>query len=141
MHGKDPTQVAEQHYEVHANWRIRPCGGVMLRTSFGRQVGRWSAETRFAARGTGQTPAGRRQEVIGTLEVSAAEKISGYRMKLFGAADYPDATGTPRLTFGILKGYTDRAGTPQPYASTFSGLFYRRNNRRVPIWYRRIGWI
>jgi hypothetical protein len=68
----------------------------------------------------------KRQEVIGTLEVSAAEKIAGYRMRLFGAADYPDATGTPRATFGTLKGYTDRAGTPQPYASTFSGLYYRR---------------
>ena len=70
----------------------------------------------------------RRQEIIGALEVSAAEKIAGYRLKLFGAADYPDATGTPRATFGVLKGYTDRAGTPQPYASTFSGLYYRRNN-------------
>jgi hypothetical protein len=70
----------------------------------------------------------KRQELIGTLEVSAAEKISGYRLKLFGAADYPDATGTPRVSFGVLKAYTDRAGTPMPYASTFSGLFYRRNN-------------
>jgi hypothetical protein len=70
----------------------------------------------------------KRQELIGTLEVTAAEKIAGFRMKLFGAADYPDATGTPRVMFGVLKGYTDRAGTPQPFASTFSGLFYRRNN-------------
>jgi hypothetical protein len=69
----------------------------------------------------------KRQELIGSLEVSAAEKIAGFRLKLFGAADYPDATGTPRVEFGVLKGYTDRAGTPQPYASTFSGLFYRRN--------------
>jgi hypothetical protein len=70
----------------------------------------------------------KRQELIGTLEVSAAEKIAGYRMKLFGAADYPDATGAPRVMFGVLKGYTDRAGIAQPFASTFSGLFYRRNN-------------
>ena len=70
----------------------------------------------------------RRQELIGALEVSAAEKIAGYRLKLFGAADYPDATGTLRASFGVLKGYTDRAGTPQPYASTFSGLYYKRNN-------------
>ncbi len=68
----------------------------------------------------------RRQNEIGTLEVSAAETIAGYRLKLFGAADYPDATGTPRVVFGVLKGYTDRAGAPQPYASTFSGLYYRR---------------
>ena len=44
----------------------------------------------------------KRQEVIGALEVSAAEKIAGYRLKLFGAADYPDATGTPRASFGVL---------------------------------------
>jgi hypothetical protein len=75
-----------------------------------------------------KTMRAKRQELIGSLEVSAAEKISGYRLKLFGAADYPDGTGTPRVSFGVLKGYTDRAGIPQPYASTFSGLFYRRSN-------------
>jgi hypothetical protein len=67
-------------------------------------------------------------DVIGALETSAAEKIAGYRFQLFGAADYPDATSTPRVEFGIVKGYTDRAGVAAPYASTFSGLYYRRNN-------------
>jgi hypothetical protein len=69
----------------------------------------------------------KRQTVIGTLEVTAAGQIAGYRMQLFGAADYPDATGTPRVSFGVLKPYTDRAGIAAPYASTFSGLFYRRS--------------
>ena len=67
------------------------------------------------------------EEIIGSLEASAAEKIAQYRFKLFGAADYPDATGTPRVEFGVVKGYTDRAGVPMPYASTFSGLYYREN--------------
>jgi hypothetical protein len=67
------------------------------------------------------------EEIIGSLEASAAEKIAQYRFKLFGAADYPDATGTPRVEFGEVKGYTDRAGVPMPYASTFSGLYYREN--------------
>jgi hypothetical protein len=67
-------------------------------------------------------------DVIGALETSAAENIAGYRFQLFGAADYPDATSTPRVEFGIVKGYTDRAGVAAPYASTFSGLYYRRNN-------------
>jgi hypothetical protein len=65
-------------------------------------------------------------EVIGSLEASAAEKIAGYRLLLFGAADYPDGTSTPRVSYGILKGYTDRAGVAAPYFDTFSGLFYRR---------------
>jgi hypothetical protein len=68
------------------------------------------------------------EEIIGSLETSAAEKIAQYRFKLFGAADYPDGTSTPRVEFGIVGGYTDRAAVPQPFASTFSGLYYRRNN-------------
>jgi hypothetical protein len=69
-----------------------------------------------------------RDDIIGTLEVSATEKIAQFRLKLFGAADYPDGTGTPRVEFGVVKGYTDRAGIPQPYAATFSGLYYRKDN-------------
>jgi hypothetical protein len=68
------------------------------------------------------------EEIIGSLETSAAEKIAQYRFKLFGAADYPDGTSTPRVEFGIVSGYTDRAAVPQPFASTFSGLYYRQNN-------------
>ena len=67
-------------------------------------------------------------ELIGSLETSAAEKIAQYRFKLFGAAEYPDATGTPRVEFGVAKGYPDRAGVAMPYADTFSGLYYRANN-------------
>ena len=67
-------------------------------------------------------------EIIGSLEVSAAEKIAQYRFKLFGASDYPDGTGTPRVEFGTVSGYTDRAAVAQPFASTFSGLYYRQNN-------------
>jgi hypothetical protein len=70
-----------------------------------------------------------REEIIGSLEVTAAEKIAQYRFKLFGAADYPDGTSTPRVEFGIAKGYTDRAGVAQPFAATFSGLYYRENNQ------------
>lgn len=68
------------------------------------------------------------EEIIGSLEVSAVEKIAQYRFKLFGAADYPDGTLTPRIEYGVVSGYTDRAGVSQPFAATFSGLYYRRNN-------------
>jgi hypothetical protein len=67
-------------------------------------------------------------DIIGTLEVSATEKIAQFRLKLFGAADYPDGTGTPRVEFGTVKGYIDRAAVTQPYAATFSGLYYRKDN-------------
>jgi len=79
-----------------------------------------------------ETPAARlrkqRDETIGALEVSAAEKIAQYRLLLFGAADYPDGTSTPRVEYGTVKGYTDRAAVAQPYAATFSGLYYRKDN-------------
>jgi hypothetical protein len=68
------------------------------------------------------------EEIVGALETSAAEKIAQYRYQLFGDAEYPDATSTPRVEFGVVKGYTDRAGIAQPYAATFGGLYYRRNN-------------
>jgi len=64
------------------------------------------------------------QELIEALEVSAAERIAQYRFRLFGAADYPDGTGTPRVTFGEVKGYKDRAQAPLPYATTFGGLYH-----------------
>jgi Peptidase S46 len=63
------------------------------------------------------------------LEISAIEKIAQYRYRLFGAAEYPDATSTPRVEFGTAKGYLDRAGVPNPYAATFSGLYYRVNDQ------------
>ena len=67
-------------------------------------------------------------DVIQALETAAAEKIAQYRFRLFGAAEYPDATSTPRVEFGTVKGYVDRAGVPAPYAATFSGLYYRVND-------------
>jgi len=68
------------------------------------------------------------EEIIGALEVTSTEKIAQFRLRLFGAADYPDGTGTPRVEFGTVKGYIDRAAVPQPYAATFSGLYYRKDN-------------
>jgi hypothetical protein len=70
----------------------------------------------------------KRDELIGSLETSAAEKIAQYRFKLFGAADYPDATGSPRVMFGVVKSYVDRAGVAMPASSTFGGLYYRHGN-------------
>jgi hypothetical protein len=72
----------------------------------------------------GKKVAKTRAETIDALEVSAAERIASFRFRLFGAADYPDATSTPRLTFGVVKGYRDRTEAPVPFATTFGGLFH-----------------
>ncbi len=69
------------------------------------------------------------EDVVGNVEATAASQIAQYRYRIFGDAEYPDATGTPRVEFGVLKSYVDRAGVNQPFAATFSGLYYRRNNQ------------
>jgi hypothetical protein len=71
----------------------------------------------------------RHDEIIGALEASAAEKIAQYRFKLFGASDYPDSTGSPRIEFGVVKPYVDRAGVMMPAKSSFGGLYYRNGNQ------------
>ncbi len=71
----------------------------------------------------------KQDETIVAVDASAAAQIAQYRYRLFGDAEYPDATGTPRVEYGVLKSYTDRAGVNEPYAATFSGMFYRRNNQ------------
>jgi len=68
------------------------------------------------------------EDGIGSLEASAGEKIAAYRFRIFGNAQYPDGTSTPRFAFGFVRGYTDRAGKDSPYAATFSGLYYRERN-------------
>jgi hypothetical protein len=63
-------------------------------------------------------------ETIGALEVSGAERIAQYRYRLFGPKEYPEGTGTPRVLYGVAKGYRDRTEAPVLYATTFAGLFH-----------------
>jgi len=64
------------------------------------------------------------RETIESLEASAAERIAQYRFRLFGAADYPDATSTPRVAFGVVRAYHDRTEAAVTFATTFGGLFH-----------------
>jgi len=64
------------------------------------------------------------EETIESLEASSAEKIAQYRFRVFGASDYPDATSTPRVTFGSVKAYRDKTEAPVPFATTFGGLYH-----------------
>jgi len=72
----------------------------------------------------------RRQDALESLDASAAERIAQYRYRLFGAADYPDGTGTPRLTFGVAKAYKDRTEAPVLDATTFGGFFHLAANNQ-----------
>jgi len=62
-------------------------------------------------------------------EVEAVETRNGARIaqamfKLEGTSIPPDATGTLRLSYGVVKGYTDN-GKKIPYETTFAGLYER----------------
>ncbi|NJC05883.1 hypothetical protein GGQ97_001676 [Sphingomonas kaistensis] len=54
----------------------------------------------------------------------ASEALAKARFAVFGTSLYPDATGTLRLTYGRLKGWTYQ-GRTVPYATTFGGLWQR----------------
>jgi hypothetical protein len=68
------------------------------------------------------------EDMIESLEASSVERIAQYRFKVLGANSYPDATFTPRVTFGAVKGYRDKTEAPVPYATTFGGLYHRAGN-------------
>ncbi|HUJ72833.1 MAG TPA: S46 family peptidase [Verrucomicrobiae bacterium] len=50
--------------------------------------------------------------------------IGRARNELFGLTDYPDATFTLRLAFGVVKGY-EESGEAVPAFTTFGGLYAR----------------
>jgi hypothetical protein len=66
----------------------------------------------------------KRRETIDALAAGAAERIAQYRFRLFGPADYPDATSTPRVSYGVVKAYKDRTEAAVLSATTFGGLFH-----------------
>ena len=65
------------------------------------------------------------EDTIESLEASAVDRIAAYRFKVLGPGEYPDATFTPRVTYGVVKGYRDKTEAPVPYATTFGGMYHR----------------
>jgi hypothetical protein len=65
------------------------------------------------------------EDTIEAMEASAADKIGQYRFQVLGPGEYPDATFTPRVTFGAVKGYRDKTEAPLPFATTFGGMYHR----------------
>jgi hypothetical protein len=56
---------------------------------------------------------------------AAAERIAKARFSIYGTTVDPDATFTPRLSFGSVKGFEDAEGKAvEPY-TTIAGLFHR----------------
>ncbi len=56
---------------------------------------------------------------------AAAERIAKARFAVYGTSVYPDATFTPRLSDGTVKGFADARGQFVPPYTTIGGLFER----------------
>jgi hypothetical protein len=77
-----------------------------------------------------------RKEVEAQREAmrQAHAQIGKARYALEGASNYPDATSTLRLAFGVVKGY-EEDGRQVPFQTTFTGLYARATdqNYRAPF--------
>jgi hypothetical protein len=58
----------------------------------------------------------------------AHAQIGHARYALEGASNYPDATGTLRLAFGVVKGY-EEDGHQVPFQTTIAGLYARATDQ------------
>jgi hypothetical protein len=65
------------------------------------------------------------EDGVVAVETAAAPRIARARFALFGAAEYPDATGTLRLSFGAVKSYRNAQGQPVAFTTDFAGLYAR----------------
>jgi len=63
------------------------------------------------------------EDKVEAVITSSAAKIAQTRFSVYGANEYPDATFTPRLSYGPVKGYSSVTGQMVPYDTTFAGLY------------------
>jgi hypothetical protein len=59
---------------------------------------------------------------VTSVSAAARQKVGQARFAVYGAAAYPDATFTLRLSYGKVSGYSMN-GTRAPYKTTFFGLY------------------
>ena len=64
----------------------------------------------------------RYEKEIDAVETRNGARIAQAMFKLEGTSIPPDATGTLRLSFGVVKGYLEN-GKKIPYETTFAGLY------------------
>lgn len=62
-------------------------------------------------------------EVDGPLK-QAQEQLARARFAVYGTSNYPDATFTLRLSYGVVKGYVEEGKSVQPF-TTIDGAFER----------------
>jgi hypothetical protein len=75
----------------------------------------------------------RYEDTVEAVDKESAAKIAQARFAIHGNSEYPDATFTLRLAYGVVKGYKNDAGQWVPWATTFEGLFKRARNEEPYI--------
>ena len=70
-------------------------------------------------------------EQIEPVTVAARERIAAARFALYGRSEYPDATFTPRLSYGAVAGYIEKGRPIAPY--TTMGQAFDRATGRAPF--------
>jgi hypothetical protein len=68
------------------------------------------------------------EEKVTGPTVRAAKRIAAARFAIYGTTAYPDATFTPRVSYGKVAGWTYRGNTV-PAFTTFSGLWARATGK------------
>jgi hypothetical protein len=71
-------------------------------------------------------------EKAAAVITSSESKIAQARFSVYGSQEYPDATFTPRLSYGPVKGYASVTGQPVPWTTTFAGL-YKHATGKEPL--------
>jgi hypothetical protein len=65
------------------------------------------------------------QDKVEAVQTSSASRIAQARFAVYGANEYPDATFTLRLSYAVVKGYTNAEGKKIRWATDFTGLYGR----------------
>jgi hypothetical protein len=75
----------------------------------------------------------RYEKEVTSVEARNGALIAQALFKLKGTSVPPDATGTPRLSFGVVKGYVEN-GKKIPFQTNFKGLYEKseRNSNQPP---------
>jgi hypothetical protein len=64
-----------------------------------------------------------REDQLDAVKAGYGSRIAQARFALYGAAEYPDATGTLRVSFGKVGGYRNDRGQPVRWATDFAGMY------------------
>ena len=68
----------------------------------------------------------------------ATEKLAAARFAVYGSSQYPDATGTLRLSWGKVEGWQENGRTIGPF-TTWGGLWDRATGSEPFVLARRLG--